>query len=178
MHWHERCACCSTMDEALEIPVRHPCHLGRLVEALAEEAGRGLRGPPLAERARAALAKLLAAQDFATCCVPAYLAVAPKVFDRELQVPVASADQANLDARVLLWPVGAKDAQHPHAEGWAVFAAVRGKLALHERHNGVRQPERLIALRDPELLTWRDGITHHIHNRGDEVALSVHVFGT
>ena len=178
MHWHERCACCSLMDEALEIPVRHRCLLGALVDELAEEARQGLRGEQLAERARAGLAKLLASQDFSACCVPKYLAVAPKVFERELQVPVASAKQAKLDARVLLWPVGAKDAQHPHAEGWAVFAAVRGKLAVHERHNGERQPQRMIALSDPEVVTWRDGITHHLHNRGDEVALSVHVFGT
>jgi hypothetical protein len=79
---------------------------------------------------------------------------------------------------VLLWPIGAKDAQHPHANGWAVFAAVRGMLAVHERHNGQRQPERAIVVCKPEVLTAGDGITHHIHNRGDEVALSVHVFGT
>lgn len=46
-----------------------------------------------------------------------------------------------LDARVVPWPIGAKDAQHPHAKGWA-------------------------------------GVRHHIHNRGDQVGLSVHVFGT
>ncbi|MDP9276512.1 MAG: hypothetical protein M3O99_13080 [Chloroflexota bacterium] len=166
------------MTEALEIPVRHRCHLGELVDELAEHARRGLRGEPLAEQARTGLAALVALEDFGTCCVPVYLAVAPKVFERELQVPVASADPGNLDARVLLWPIGAKDAQHPHADGWAVFAAVRGKLAVHERHNGERQPERAIVLRDPEVLTPRDGITHHLHNRGDEVALSVHVFGT
>jgi hypothetical protein len=79
---------------------------------------------------------------------------------------------------VLLWPIGAKDAQHPHTDGWAVFAAVRGTLAVHERHHGDPQPERAVPLRDPEMLTAIDGITHHLHNRGDEVALSVHVFGT
>jgi hypothetical protein len=91
---------------------------------------------------------------------------------------VASAEAANLDARVLLWPVGAKDAQHPHADGWAVFAAVRGTLAVHERHNGERRAERVVRLGEPEMLTATDGITHHLHNRGEEVALSVHVFGT
>jgi hypothetical protein len=166
------------MNDALEIPVPHRCHLGALVDELAEHARQGVRGAPLADQARAGLAKLLAAKDFASCCVPKYLAVAPKVFDRELQVPVASADRARLDARVLLWPIGAKDAQHPHAEGWAVFAAVRGKLAVHELHNGERRAERAIELCEPEVLTAGDGITHHIHNRGDEVALSVHVFGT
>lgn len=178
MRWHERCACLSKMDEALEIPVRHRCQLGELVDELAEHARQGEQGERLANRARDGLAKLLAADDFAACCVPEYLAAAPQVFERELQVPVASADPARLDARVLLWPVGAKDAQHPHAEGWAVFAAVRGRLAVHERHNGQPQPERVVPLCEPEMLTAVDGITHHLHNRGDEVALSVHVFGT
>jgi len=178
MHWHERCACGLTMDEPLEIPVRHRCHLGELVDELAEHARAGEAGEDLAERARAGLAELVRTEDFATCCVPKYLAVAPKVFEREFQVPVASADSGKLDARVLLWPVGSKDAQHPHAEGWAVFTAVRGQLAVHEKHDGERQPERAIVLCEPEMLTSRDGITHHLHNRGEEVALSVHVFGT
>lgn len=79
---------------------------------------------------------------------------------------------------MLLWPIGAKDAQHPHAEGWAVFAAVRGWLAVHERRNGERQPDRTVPLCEPEVLTAGDGVTHHIHNRSDEVGLSVHLFGT
>ena len=148
------------------------------MDRLAERARAGERGDALAERARAGLVDLLSSGDFTGCCVPKYLAVAPEVFERELQIPVASADPGKLDARVLLWPIGAKDAQHPHAEGWAVFAAVRGTLAVHEREKGERQPERVVALGEPELLTPRDGITHHLHNRGDEVALSVHIFGT
>ena len=178
MRWHGRCACLPAMGEPLEIPVRHRCHLGALVDELAEHARRGERGERLAVRARDGLAKLLSAEDFGTCCVPEYLAVAPRVLERELQVPVASADAASLDARVLLWPVGAKDAQHPHSDGWAVFTVVRGRLAVHERHNGEPQPERVVPLCEPEMLTAIDGITHHLHNRGDEVALSVHVFGT
>ena len=178
MRWHERCACFPAMDEALEIPVRHRCHLGALVDELAEHARQGEHGERLAARARDGLATLLSADDFGSCCAPEYLAVAPKVFERELQVPVASADDAKLDARVLLWPIGAKDAQHPHSDGWAVFAVVRGTLAVHERHNGEPQPERVVRLRDPEVVTPIDGITHHLHNRGDDVALSVHLFGT
>ena len=166
------------MNEALEVPVPHRCHLGRLVDELAEIARRGVRGEDLAEHARAGLTEMLASNDFTACCVPRYLAVAPKIFERELQVPVASADPASLDARVLLWPVGAKDAQHPHAQGWAVFAVVRGRLAVHERHHGERQPERLVALGQTETVTGSEGITHHLHNRGNEVAVSVHVFGT
>lgn len=166
------------MPEALEIPVSHRCHLGRLTDELAARAMGGERGKRLAQRARDGLEKLLARGDFAACCVPAYLTVAPAVFERELQIPVASTDVAKLDTRVLLWPVGAKDAQHPHAEGWAVFAAVRGELAVHERRNGERQRERVAALHQPEVLMAGDGVTHHIHNRGDEIGLSVHIFGT
>jgi hypothetical protein len=165
------------MDEPLEITVDHRCHLGRLVDELAEHARRGERGDRLAERARTALEQVLLARDFDKCCVPAYLAVAPRVFERELQIPVASAASAKLDARVLLWPIGAKDAQHPHAEGWAVFAAVRGSLVIHERRDGEREPDRAARLREPEVLAAGDGVTHHIHNRGDEVGLSVHLFG-
>ena len=166
------------MNDPLEIPVPHRCRLGALVDELAEHARRGERGERLARRARDGLADLLAAKEFEPCCVPKYLAVAPKAFDRELQIPVASAKSATLDARVLLWPIGAKGAQHPHADGWAVFAAVRGTLAVHERRNGERQPEREVVPGEPEVLTAVDGITHHLHNRGDAVALSVHLFGT
>jgi hypothetical protein len=165
------------MAEPLEIPVQRRCHLGRLTDELAERARGGERGQRLAERARLALDELLSSGDFAKCCVPAYLTVAPEVFERELQVPVASADVGKLDTRVLLWPMGAKDAQHPHADGWAVFAAVRGELAIHERRKDEREPERAVPLCEPEVLMAGDGITHHIHNRGGKVALSVHIFG-
>ena len=166
------------MEQALEVPVRHPCHLSALVDELAEHARGGEGGDRLAERARQGLARLLAKEDFASCCVPEYLRVAPEVFDREVQVPVASADPAKLDARVLLWPIGAKDGQHPHADGWAVFAAVRGKLAVHEQHHGERQPERIVPIGETEVLTSGDGVTHHLHNRGGDIAVSVHIFGT
>jgi len=166
------------MNDPLEIPVGHRCHLGDLVDELAECARGGERGDRLAERARSKLAELLRSRKFDRCCVPEYLAVAPKTFERELHIPVASAGPASLDARVLLWPVGSKDAQHPHSEGWAVFAAVRGSLAAHDRHNGERQPERALRLGEPEVVHAGDGITHHLHNRGDAVALSVHLFGT
>jgi hypothetical protein len=166
------------MTEALEIRTQHRCHLGNLTDDLAEHARSGERGERLAQRARSALERLLRSDDFAKCCVPEYVALAPEVFERELQVPVASVATAKLDTRVLLWPIGAKDAQHPHSDGWAVFAAARGSLAVHERRNGERQPEREVLLCESEVLTAGDGITHHIHNRGAEVALSVHVFGT
>lgn len=166
------------MTEPIEVPVEHRCRLGALTDELAEHARRGERGDRLAERARSALLRLVTSEEFATCCVPAYLAVAPQFFEREIQIPVASADAAGLDTRVLLWPVGARDGQHPHANGWAVFAAARGNLAVHERRDGERQPEREVTVGEAEVLTPTDGVTHHLHNRGNEIALSVHVFGT
>jgi hypothetical protein len=166
------------MTQPIELPVDHRCHLGELTDKLAQQARRGERGDRLAESARSALRRLVASDDFAKCCVPAYIAVAPESFERELQVPIASADAAGLDTRVLLWPVGAKDGQHPHADGWAVFAVARGTLAVHERRSGERQAEREVVAGEPEVLTPRDGVTHHLHNRGNEVAVSVHIFGS
>lgn len=165
------------MADALEIPTDHRCRLGRLTDDLALSAGRGERGEELAGRARVALGRLLASGDFQRCCAPVYLGVAPKEFDREIQVPIASSPAARLDTRVLLWPVGAKDGEHPHADGWAVFAAVRGRLAVSEQHDGERRPERPARIAIPEVLLPEEGVAHHVHNRGDEVGLSVHIFG-
>lgn len=166
------------MAGALEIRTDHRCHLGRLTDDLATFAGRGERGEELAGRARVALGRLLASGQFERCCLPIYLAAAPEEFDRELQVPVASSPAARLDTRVLLWPVGAEDKEHPHADGWAVFASVRGNLTVSEQREGQRRPERSARAGTPEVLHPEDGVIHHVHNRGDEVGLSVHVFGT
>lgn len=166
------------MGDAIEIPTDHRCRLGALTDELASAAARGERGSALAERARSLLARLLSAREFDTCCVPKYLALAPREFPREVQLPVASSDHGRLDTRVLLWPIGAKDREHPHAEGWAVFASVRGRLTVSERRNGEGSPERQPSPRRPELLEPEDGVRHHVHNRGEDVGLSVHVFGT
>lgn len=166
------------MAKAIEIATDHRCHLGTLTDELAMFAGRGERGEELAARARVALGRLLASGAFERCCVPIYLAVAPKRFERELQLPVARSAAGDLDTRVLLWPVGSKDGEHPHADGWAVFAAVRGDLVISEQRDGDRQPERSARRGLPEVLQPEDGVTHHVHNRGGDVGLSVHVFGT
>jgi hypothetical protein len=165
------------MADPLEIRTEHRCHLGRLTDDLATFAGRGERGEELAGRARVALGRLLASGEFERCCLPVYLAAAPERFDRELQVPVASSPVARLDTRVLLWPVGAEDKEHPHADGWTVFAAVRGDLTVSEQRDGERRPERAPRAGVPEVLSPEEGVTHHVHNRGSAVGLSVHVFG-
>jgi hypothetical protein len=164
-------------ESPIEVHTDHQCLLGDLTACLAEEARSGRRGELLAERARTLLLRLDAA-DFARCCVPAYLALAPEQFDREIQLPIASADVAKLDTRVLLWPVGAADGQHPHCDGWAAVMAVNGVLAASEQRDGARQPERELGLCAPELIVPEDGVSHHIHNRGDEIGLTIHIFGT
>jgi hypothetical protein len=92
-------------------------------------------------------------------------------------LPIASDEKAGLDTRVLLWPVSARDGEHPHADGWAAFMAARGKLAASERRGEERLPERDIPLWRPEVLLPEDGVRHHIHNRGNEVGLTIHIFG-
>jgi hypothetical protein len=100
------------------------------------------------------------------------------VFEREIQVPVACDDTARLDTRVLLWPIGAKDGQHPHCDGWAAFMAVQGDLTTHEQRGSNRLAERPLSLAVPELLIPEQDVSHHIHNVGDEIGLTIHVFGT
>ena len=166
------------MDEQpIEVSTDHQCLLGDLTSQLADEGRSGKSGEQLADRARELLLELDAA-DFERCCMPAYLALAPKEFAREIQLPIASADVAKLDTRVLLWPIGAADRQHPHCDGWAAVMAVNGVLAASEERDGERLPEREMELRAPALLVPEDGVSHHLHNRGETVGLTVHVFGT
>jgi hypothetical protein len=164
--------------EPIEIATDHRCVLGDLTDSLAKDAAKGSRGELLAANAQALLADLLRRPDFASCCQRAYLAFAPQVFEREIQLPIACATDAHLDTRVLLWPVGAADGQHPHCDGWAAFAAVTGDLTTLEERDGPRLPGRAIALREPEVLVPEDGVSHHIHNAGDHVGLTIHIFGT
>lgn len=164
-------------DQPIEVATDHGCLLRAVTDELAAVARVGCRGAALGERANAALARL-SAMPFAECCMPAYLALAPVVFEREIQLPVASSEVAQLDTRVLLWPVGAADGQHPHRDGWATVMAAQGDLVVSEEQAGVRAPERHMALHTPELILPVEGISHHIHNRGQQVGLSVHIFGT
>jgi hypothetical protein len=164
-------------DEPIELATDHACLLGSITAELARVAAAGVRGDALAERALQSLSAL-DRRHFEACCAPAYLALAPQRFDQELQVPIASSDEAQLDTRVLLWPATAKDGQHPHRDGWAIVMPVRGELAEFQRKHGEPQPERRPTLWQPALIMPEDGISHHMRNAGREVGLSVHVFGT
>jgi hypothetical protein len=165
-------------QQPVEIATEHRCRLGEFTDWLREEAERGTRGDELAEHARRALSHLLDDGHFARCCLPAYMVLAPARFDREVQLPIACATLARLDTRVLLWPVGASDGQHPHCDGWAVFMAVEGDLVESQELDGVRQQAHAVPLHEPQLLVPEDGVLHHIHNVGDEIGLTIHVFGT
>jgi hypothetical protein len=163
---------------ALEFATDHRCMLGTLTDRLAERAAAGTRGEALASSALHELGELLSRGEFARCCLPAYLALAPKTFEREIQLPIACATEARLDTRVLLWPVGANDGQHPHCDGWAVFAAVQGRLVESEERDGARHQECTVPPGEPALLLPEDGVSHHIHNVGGDVGLTIHIFGT
>lgn len=161
---------------AIELHVDHRCVLVALTEHLADRASQGDCGERLGAEALAALANIDMGA-FERCCAPVYLGHAPERFDREIQVPIASAEAGRLDTRVLLWPVGATDGHHPHNEGWAAFAAASGRLAVSEEREGVRLPDRLLQPGVPELIRPAEDVSHHIHNRGDVVGLTIHIFG-
>jgi hypothetical protein len=165
----------NTAEKPIEVRSEHRCILGVVTERLAQKAAGGTRGEELAEEARAALQGLWITA-FEQCCVPVYLALAPERFEREIQIPIASADVAKLDTRALLWPIGAQDGQHPHFEGWATFVVIRGRLAVSETRDEARVPERIIETGAPEVIDPADCVAHHIHNRGDEIGMTVHIF--
>jgi len=161
-------------DQPVEVPTDHRCMLADLTARLAAAATADRT--PLAEVARDALQQF-DHDAFAACCMPVYLALAPKTFEQEIQIPVASAEAAALDTRVLLWPVTARDGHHPHTGGWAAVMVERGSLSETETRPGVAPVERTLQLHKPDLIYPEEGVSHHIHNRGEEVGLSIHVFG-
>ena len=156
---------------AMEIQVDHHCALESVTERIARVTNAGAAR----EEARHALDELLADRDFDRCCVSHYLAPAPRAGERELEIPVA--DAGRIRTRVIVWPVGAKDVRHPHTDGWAAFSVVRGDLTVTEERRGARRPERRVPARLAQVLRAEDGVAHHIHNRGGEVGLTIHVFG-
>jgi len=169
-------ACHGTLDaplgvHAMEIQVDHRCALESVTERIARVTNAG----GAREEARRALDELLADRDFDRCCVPHYLAPAPRARERELEIPVAEAGR--IRTRVIVWPVGAKDVRHPHTDGWAAFSVVRGDLTVTEERRGARRPERRVPTRLAQVLRPEDGVAHHMHNRGGEVGLTIHVFG-
>lgn len=156
-------------DQPIEAATDHACVLGTLTRRLAES-----RDLDRAALAAAALDALLRGGTLDRCCLPHYLALAPRSGAREVQVPVAS--DADVSTRVIVWPVGSGDAAHPHARGWTVFVPVVGQLVTVDEHAdatafGTLEPRRPVVLRSD------DPVRHRLRNQATTPALTVHVSG-
>lgn len=156
-------------DRPIEVSTDHVCVLGTLTRRLAES--RDLDRPALAA---AALDALLRGGAFERCCLPHYLALAPRSGAREVQVPVAS--EADVSTRVIVWPVGSGDVAHPHARGWTVFVPVVGRLVAVDEHADATAVSTLEPRR-PMVLRSDDPMRHRLRNRAATPALTVHVSG-
>ncbi|TMB61923.1 MAG: hypothetical protein E6J49_07795 [Chloroflexi bacterium] len=158
------------MDPPVEAATDHRCALGELTVALARS-----RAGDRANAAAEALTELLVEGRFESCCVPHYLALAPAQAEREVQVPIAK--DADIETRVILWPVGSRDFSHPHTDGWTVFVPVRGTLTEIASSDGDTPSAVELPARKPQVLRPQDSVRHRVQNRSEEVALSVHVSG-
>jgi hypothetical protein len=118
---------------------------------------------------------MLRAGHFDRCCVPRYLALSEERGTREVQIPVAQ--EADIEARVIVWPVGARDMPHPHTDGWTVFVPVRGDLATVAASDGEEPRVGALSVRRPVVLRPEDRVRHLVRNAGRDPALSVHVSG-
>ena len=94
---------------------------------------------------------------------------------REVQIPIARA--GDIETRVLVWPVGARDFEHPHTDGWTVFVPARGDLSTSERTASEPRTASRLVERAPVMLRPEDGIRHLVRNTGSVTALSIHVSG-
>lgn len=157
-------------DRATLAHTDHRCVLGMLVHRVATATDTD-RPSLVAD----ALDRMLRSGQFDGCCVPRYLALAPAHAPREVQIPIEEAD--GVAARVIVWPVGARDVDHPHTDGWTVFVPVRGELATVERTDDGRHVAALTPRR-PVVLRPEEGIRHLVRNAGPAPALSVHVSGS
>jgi hypothetical protein len=158
------------IEQPVEAATDHRCALGELTHRLADS-----RANDRAGAAVAALTDLLVEGRFDSCCVPRYLALAPEEAEREVQVPIAVV--ADIETRVLLWPVGSRDFTHPHVDGWTVFVPVVGELTTTASVAGEDPAAETLTPRKPYLLRAADRIRHRVQNRSKGAALSVHVSG-
>ena len=158
-------------EKALEAHTDHLCVLAILARRLAET-----RDGDRAALAADAVAALARGGQFDRCCVPRYLALAPERAPAEVQIPIV--EERDIATRVIVWPIGARDAAHAHVDGWAVFAPMRGTLEGVVEHDGRGPSLRRFATGRPRILRPDDPVEHRLRNAGDDVALSIHVFGT
>ena len=156
-------------ERPIEALTDHRCVLGVLTRRLASA-----DGVDRASLAADALTKLLDGGHFDACCVPRYLALAPERFAREIQIPIA--EEGDIATRVLVWPVGSRDGQHPHSDGWTVFVPVAGALVTLEQAGADETVADLVPRR-PVVLRAAEHVRHLVRNIGDGCALSVHISG-
>jgi hypothetical protein len=156
------------VDEHVEARTDHRCVLGVLARRLAETKG-GDR-PMLAA---AELEALLRAGRFERCCLPRYLALAPAEARRETQIPITTED--DIEVRVIVWPVGARDTKHPHEDGWTVFVPVRGELVAITETPGTPTTITELATRTPVILRPEANVRHLLRNSAQVSAVSIHV---
>jgi hypothetical protein len=154
-------------ERPIEALTDHRCVLGLLTRQLASA-----DGADRAALAAEALTRLLEDDRFDLCCVPQYLALAPERFEREIQIPIAIED--DVETRVIVWPIGARDGKHPHTDGWTVFVPVTGALVALEQSGRDESVADLVP-RVPVVLRPEEHIRHLVRNIGDDCALSVHV---
>jgi hypothetical protein len=155
---------------AIEVPTEHLCVLGSLTARLASA-----RDDDPAALAAYAIARLLRSGTFDRCCAPRYLALAPERGAREVQIPVV--EEGPVRARVIVWPVGARDGEHPHVDGWTVFVPVIGELVTVEQAEGGPLSVGPLAPRRPVVLREKDHVRHWVRNSGRAQALSIHLSG-
>ena len=156
-------------ERPIEARTDHGCDLDVLTRRLAAaEAG------DRADLAADAVVRMLDAGRFDACCLPRYLALAPERSPREVQIPIGCAGE--IQTRVIVWPVGSRDGQHPHADGWTVFVPVCGKLVTLTA-DGAGETVADLLLRDPVVLRPEDAVTHLVRNIGDSPAVSIHISG-
>ena len=155
----------------IEAQTDHRCILGALTHRLADADRAGDR----AGLAARDLAEMLAAGEFDRCCLPRYLALAPGRHAREVQIPIAR--ENDIETRVIVWPVGSRDFEHPHDDGWTVFVPARGALATVEKADGEPRMASRLPPREPVILRPEEPIRHLVRNAGEEPALSIHVSG-
>jgi len=157
-------------ERPIEVSTDHPCVLGLLTRRLADAESR-----EAATLAGDALEALLRAGTFDRCCLPRYLALAPRRSQREVQIPIAT--YGDIETRVLVWPAGAADSTHSHKAGWTTFIPVTGQLvAIDDVPSegvvaGPLRPRTAVVLR-PE-----DALRHRLRNAEHDVAVTIHVSG-
>lgn len=158
-------------NTSVEARTDHLCVLAILARRLAES-----RDGDRAALAADAVVALLRAGQFDRCCVPRYLALAPERASTEVQIPIVQ--EGDIATRVIVWPIGAHDSAHAHTDGWTVFAPVRGTLEGATERDGGDPDVEHFAVRRPRILRPDDPVEHRLRNAGDDVALSLHVFGS